>query len=172
MPTPQKEQIVKEMAEKFSRATGIYLGDFTGLDVNSVVELRKSFREAEVDYKVVKNTLALRSLKDAGVQGLDEYLVGVNSYAISYGDPTQPIKILEKFKKDLEDKFHVKAAYFEGTVLGPDQVGALAKLPGRNELLGQLVGMLRSPMTRMVGTLNATMTKLVGVLKSLEEAKK
>lgn len=172
MPTPQKEQIIQEMTDKFSRATGIYIADFTGVDVNSVVELRKSFREADVDYKVVKNTLARRSLKQAGVEGLEEFLVGVNSYAISYNDPTQPIKILEKFKKELEDKFLVKAAYFEGKVIGPDRVGTLAALPSRNELLGQFVGMLRSPMTRVVGTLNATMTKLVGVLKSLEEEKK
>ncbi|HFE64995.1 MAG TPA: 50S ribosomal protein L10, partial [Caldithrix sp.] len=111
MPTPQKEQIVQEMTDKFGKATGVYLVDFTGLDVNSATELRRKFREANVEYRVVKNTLAKRSLHNAGIDGLDEFLKGVNAYAISYDDPTIPVKVLDK-QKEVKDKLKLKAAIF------------------------------------------------------------
>ncbi len=171
MPTPQKEQVVQEMSEKFGRAVSIYLVDFTGMDVNTTNELRKSFRESNVEYRVLKNTLAKLSFHNAGVEGMDEFLKGVNAYAISYDDPTLPAKILEK-NKEFKERLKLKAALFEGKVVGPEAVETLAKLPTRDELLSQLVGMLQSPMTKLAGTLNGAMAKLVNVLKSLEENKK
>jgi len=172
MPTPQKEQIIQEMSDKFSRATSIFLADFTGLDVNTTVNLRKNFRTAQVEYKVVKNTLARRSLEKAGIKGLEEFVVGVNSYIISYDDPTKPIKVVENLKKELEDHFKLKAAYFEGQVVGPDQVEALAKLPSREELYSMLVGMLQSPIAKLMYALQSKFQELIGVLKALEDKKK
>ena len=171
MPTPQKEAIVKDMTEKFSNASSIFLADFTGIDVNTLVDLRKKFYADNVDYKVVKNTLAKRSLAEAGIEGLDDYLKGVNGYMISYDDPTVPIKIVDKLKKELEGKFEVKAAYFDGEVVHTDQVAALAKLPSKQELLSTLVSMLQSPMRDVVGVLSANMRNVVGALKALEEKK-
>lgn len=171
MPTPQKETIVQEMSEKFSRATGIYLADFTGIDVNTVVELRKKFFEADVEYKVVKNTLARRSMEKAGIDGMDPFLNGVNSYAISYDDPTTPIKVIKKLKKELDGKFDVKAAYFDGQVVPRDGVDALAELPSKEELLSQLMAMIQSPIVKLAQTLNASMSNVVGVLNALEEKK-
>ena len=171
MPTPQKEAIVKEMTDKFSSATSIFLADFTGMDVNTVVELRKQFYAAQVEYRIVKNTLAKRSLADAGIEGLDTYLTGVNGYVISYDDPTQPIKVIEKFKKELDGKFNVKAAYFEGKIVESDKVAAISKLPSKQELLGQLVGMLQSPMSKFAATLRGGMSSFVGVLSALEKSK-
>lgn len=171
MPTPQKEQVVQEMSEKFDQAVSIYLVDFTGMDVNTTNKLRKSFRESNVEYRVLKNTLAKLSFHNAGVEGMDEFLKGVNAYAISYDDPTLPAKILEK-NKEFKERLKLKAALFEGKVVGPEAVETLAKLPTRDELLSQLVGMLQSPMTKFAGTLNGAMAKLVNVLKSLEENKK
>ncbi len=175
MPTPQKEQVVQEMTEKFSKAQSIFLADFKGITVNQITRLRKEFKQANVDYKVVKNTLARLSVRNAGIEELEQFLSGVNSYAISYDDPTKPIKVIQKFRKDegLPDELlTVKAAYFEGKIVPPEQVAALAKLPSREELMGTLVGMLNAPMTKLVGTLQASMTKLIGVLKALEESKK
>lgn len=173
MPTPQKEQIVEEMAEKFSRAQSIVLADFTGIDVNTITELRKKFKEAHVEYRVVKNTLARLSVRKANIPDLETYLFGVNSYAISYDDPTKPFKIIDQLRKELlQDKFIIKAALFEGQIVGPEKASELAKLPSREELLAKLMGMLQSPMTRLVGTLQASMVKLVQVLKALEESKK
>ncbi len=166
MPTPQKEAIVQEMSEKFSNAKSIVMADFTGVDVNTINEVRKGFRESNVEYRVVKNTLAKLSLNKAGIDGLDDYLNGVNSYAIGYEDPTQPIKVFEKFKKQLDGKLAIKAAYFEGEIIPSEKVDVLAKLPSLDEVRSQIVGLLTSPMSKLVGTLQAPATNLVGVFKA------
>ncbi|HHE64971.1 MAG TPA: 50S ribosomal protein L10 [Bacteroidetes bacterium] len=171
MPTPQKEQIVKEMTDKFGRANGIYLLDFTGLDVNITNELRRNFREANIEYKVVKNTLAKLSFQNAGIEGLNEYLTGVNGYVISYDDPTLPAKILDK-NKEVKERVKFKAVLFEGKVFGPEMVEKLSKLPSKEELLGQLVGMLQSPLVKLANTLNTAMINLINVLNALENKKK
>lgn len=172
MPTPQKIKIVEEMTDKFSRASSFFMADFTGVDVNTVNELRQEFFDQNVEYRIVKNTLAKLSLDKAGIDGFDGYLKGVNAYAISYDDPTTPIRIIKDFKKKkLKDKLELKAAFFEGQVIEATGVEALANLPTKQELLGQLVGMLASPMTKLARTLQAPMSNTVGVLKSLEEKK-
>lgn len=171
MPTPQKEQIVQEMKDKFSTANSVFLLDFTGLDVNSTNELRKNFREAEVEYRVVKNTLARLSLKEAGIEGLTEYLTGVNGYVMSYDDPAKPAKVIDK-NKEFKDKIKFKAVLFEGKVFGPEEVDELAKLPSRDELIAQFMSMIQSPMVKLAGTLNGALNKFLNVLNALEEQKK
>ncbi len=171
MPTPQKEAIVQEMADKFGRATSFIMTDFTGVDVNMINQIRQKFFESEVEYRVVKNKLAKLSLDQSGIEGLNDYLKGVNAYAISYDDPTLPIKVLENFKKELNGKMPIKAAYFEGTVVESDRMDALAKLPSKPELIGQFASMLNSPMSKLVYALNATMQNVAGVLKALQDKK-
>lgn len=171
MATPQKEKLVQEMSTKFGRATGIYLVDFTGMDVNTTNELRRNFRHSQIEYRVLKNTLAKISFKQAGIEGMEPYLTGVNGYAISYDDPTLPIKLLEK-NKDFKDKLKLKAALFEGKIVAPQQIENLAKLPSKPELIARIVGLLNSPMSKLVNTLNSAMYSLVNVLKAIEEKKR
>jgi len=171
MPTSQKEQVVSEMAEKFAKAQSIFLADFTGIDANTINDLRKEFHEANVEYRVVKNTLAKISFENAGIDGINEFLNGVNSYAISYDDPTLPMKVVDKFKGNLDDKFAIKAAYFEGQLIGPDRIKGLAKLPSREQLLSQLMSVMQAPMTKLVGTFHASITKFLLTLKDLEDKK-
>jgi large subunit ribosomal protein L10 len=171
MPTTRKEKIVEEMTDKFGRASSIFLVDFTGMDVNSSNELRRNFRESNVEYRVLKNTMARLSFQKAGIVGMDDFLKGVNAYAISYDDPTVPAKVLEK-NKEFKEKLILKAALFEGKIVGAEQVQTISKLPSKMELLGQLVSMLNSPMSKLVGTLNASMSNLINALKSLENKKK
>lgn len=171
MPTPQKEKIVSEMTDKFSRAKSIFLADFSGIDVNTINALRKKFHDEKVEYRIVKNTLAEISFKNAGIDGMTTHLNGVNSYAISYDDPTLPMRVVDNFRNNLEEKFIVKAAYFEGEVIGPDKITGIAKLPSREQLLAKLVGVLQAPLGKTVGTLQASVTKFLMVLKSLEAKK-
>ncbi|UCF63133.1 MAG: 50S ribosomal protein L10 [bacterium] len=171
MATAQKEKVVQEMSDKFSRASSIYLVDFTGMDVNMTNQLRRNFQESNIEYRVVKNTLAKISFDKAGIEGMEPFLKGVNAYAISYDDPTLPVKVLEKHK-EYKEKLKLKAALFEGQVVGTDKVENLSKIPSRQELLGQLVGMLNSPMSKLVYALNGVMYNLVNALKALEEKKK
>ncbi|MCB0264936.1 MAG: 50S ribosomal protein L10 [Calditrichaeota bacterium] len=171
MPTPQKETIVQDMADKFGRASSFIMTDFTGVDANTIVEIRKKFFESDIDYRVVKNTLAKISLEKSGIEGLEDYLKGVNAYAISYDDPTLPIKVMEGFKKQLGDKMPIKAAYFEGQVIESSRVTSLSSLPSKQELIGKFAGMIISPMGKLASTLNANMQNVVGVLNALKEKK-
>jgi large subunit ribosomal protein L10 len=171
MPTPQKEKIVSEMADKFSRANSIFLADFSGIDVNTINALRKKFHEENVEYRVVKNTLAKISFQNAGIDGMSDFLNGVNSYAISYDDPTIPMKVVDKFKSNLDGKLQIKAAYFEGEIIGPDRIEGIANLPSREQLLSQLIGILQAPMAKLVGILQANVTNFMLVLKALESKK-
>ncbi len=159
------------MSDKFSRASSIFLVDFTGMDVNTATELRRNFRESQIEYRVLKNTLAKISFEQAGIQGMEQFLSGVNAYAISYDDPTLPARILEK-KKEFKEKLKFKGALFEGQVVLAEQVEKISKLPTRNELLSQLMGMLNSPMVKLASTLNGAMSSLVNALKAVENKKK
>ena len=172
MLTQQKEKIVSEMSDKFAKANSIFLADFTGIDVNTINQLRRKFQEVNVEYRILKNTLAKISFKKAGIGGFEDYLSGVNSYAISYEDPTLPIKVVDGFKKSLNGKFKMKAGYFEGEIIGPEKIEAIASLPSREQLISQVLGTLQAPISKFVGTLQANLTKFIGLLQALEEKNK
>lgn len=170
MPTAEKNAVIEKYTEKFKRAKCVYVAEYEGINVASVTEVRKKFREQNVEYKVLKNRLARIALNNAGISELDEYLTGANTYIIGYDDPVIPAKILEEFNKKVEI-LKLKSVLFEGKVFGAEDAKNIAKLPSREVLLGQLLGMLNSPMTKLAGTLQASMQKMVGVLISLKDKK-
>lgn len=170
MPTAQKNAVIEEYTEKFKEAKCIYVAEYEGIDVATVTDVRTKFREQDVEYKVLKNRLARISLKNAGISELDEHLTGANTYIIGYGDPVAPAKILQEFNKKNEI-LRLKAVLFEGQVLAAEEAKKIANLPSRDVLLGQFVGMLSSPMTKLAGTLQASMQKMVGVLNALKDKK-
>ncbi len=170
MATAKKIAIVEEYTEKFKNAKGIYLTDYTGIDVQTVNGLRKQFREANIEYKVLKNRIAKIALHNAGINDLDPYLNGVTSFVIGYDDPVVPVKIVKDFNKKTK-LLNLKAAYLEGHVFGTEDAVKLADLPSRDELLAQFVGLLQAPMTKLAATLQAPLQKFVGLLESLKEKK-
>jgi large subunit ribosomal protein L10 len=169
MPTPEKEQIINEYTEKFSRASSVLLADFSGIDVDSDTKLRRLFRENNVEYKVLKNTLAKIALNNNKINVLDDHLKGVNGFAICYDDPTAAAKVIEKFEH--KDKLTLRACLLEGSLIGPDKVGNLAKLPSRNDLLSTLLATLKAPMGNLAALLGANMQNVVGVLNALKDKK-
>jgi large subunit ribosomal protein L10 len=170
MPTTEKIDIVEKYTEKFKEAKGVYIAEYEGIDVETVTEIRKKFRDSNVEYKVLKNRLAKISLHNAGIEDLDEFLVGANTYVISYDDPVTPAKIFEECNKK-DEVLKLKAVLFEGKVFPGEEAKSIAKLPSREALIGQFVGLIQSPMTKFAATLNAPMQKLVGVLNSLKDNK-
>jgi large subunit ribosomal protein L10 len=170
MPTAQKSAVIEKYTEKFKEAKTIYIAEFEGIDVATVTEVRKKFRDQNIEYKVLKNRLAKISLNNAGISGLDEYLTGANTFIIGYDDPVIPAKILDDFNKK-DEKLKLKTVLFEGKVLSAEKAKSISKLPSREVLLGQLVGMLNSPMTKLAATLQAPMQKLAGVLNALKNKK-
>ncbi len=170
MATQQKIEIVEAYSERFKEAKGVYLADYKGIDVLTVTEMRKQFRESGVEYKVLKNRLAKRALNNAGISELDDFLNGVTAFIITDDDPVSPAKIIKEFNKK-DEILRVKAVFVEGKVLSVEDAKKLADLPSRDALLSQFVGVLQAPMTKFAATLQASMQKLARTLDAVKESK-
>ena len=174
MPTQKKIELVEEYSQKFKESKSIFLTDFSGINVANTINLRRSFRDAKVEYYVIKNTLAKRSLQKAGIEGLDDLLVGMTAFALSDTDAVAPVKVIKEFNKSQPKEGQplvIKGCLFEGKILNPDQVEALASLPSREVLLAQFVSMLQSPISKLMGTLQASGHKLLAVLEQVKMKK-
>ncbi len=168
MATTEKIEFVGSLSRTMSSANAIYLADFTGVDVESVTQLRRSLREAGIEYRVVKNRLAKLAAADAGLEILNEFLAGPTAMAFSPEDPVAPAKILQKFIDD-GGSLVIQLGLVDGQVLTPEAVLQLAKLPGKEELLGKLLGSVQSPLYGFAGVLNGLLRNLVGVISAIEQ---
>ncbi len=170
MKRSEKAQVVERLSQRVGEAKCLYLADFTGLDVASMTELRARLSGAEVDFVVVKNTLARKALEDGPYADLSDHLVGPNAFAMSNVDVVSPAKILTEFAKERE-KPSIKAGAIEGRVVSIDEIRRIAELPPREELLAQLVGYAKAPMAGLVYTLDALLAKLVRTLEAVRAKK-
>lgn len=171
MKRSEKEQIIAEVTEQFSRAKGMYFADFTGITVDQINELRREFRKSNIDYRVVKNTLARKALENVtGYDKIYPQLVGPTGIAIGYDDPVAPARIMKKFR-DKYQKLNVKVCVLERQVFEGKQLDDIAKLPSRNELIAGILGSIQAPMTGVVGAINAVMRDIVNVLDAIEKKK-
>ena len=127
MPTAEKEAVVTELTDILKRAKGVYLTDFTGLDVPSLTLLRKQLREESVSYLVIKNRLAKLAVKRAGVDGLDDALQGPTGLVCATEDPVVPARLLFKFAERADGKPAIKAGYIDGEVYVDDQLEKLSQ---------------------------------------------
>ena len=159
-----KEQAVAEIKERFEKAQGIVVIDYRGINVEQVTALRKQFREAGVEYVVLKNTLVRRALDDMGITGLDHTLSGPSAYAFGMNDPVSPAKVVYDFiNKNKDDgRLSVKAGLMDGQVLDAKQVKALSELPSKEVLLSRLVGSLQAPVAKLVYFLEALRKQQAG----------
>jgi large subunit ribosomal protein L10 len=140
----EKVKAVEEIATKLRESQTTVVADYRGLTVAQVTELRKQLREAGVEFKVYKNTLARLATAKEGLTELDQHLLGPNAIAFSKDDVIAPAKILVDFAKKNE-KLEIKGGVIEGKVVGPDQIKALAALPSREGLLSMLLSVLQAP---------------------------
>ncbi len=172
MPTPQKSQIIAETSVRFGESKGVYFTKYTGMNVSQATDLRKRFRENDVEYVVTENTLTRIAAKEAGFDGkFDEILTGQIAIAFSKSDPTAPARIIKSFVKDNDECLDVVGVFFEGEVFDPSKYVELANLPSREELLAKFVGCLNQPMSLLSSTLGGAMGNLVGTLSSLKNIK-
>jgi large subunit ribosomal protein L10 len=164
----EKEEVISRLREKMAKAKAAILAEPKGLDVATVTELRKKFRDAQIDYKIVKNTLAQRAAKGTPVEPLVEKFVGPTALIMSYGDVVAPAKIVSDFAKDREN-FTIRTAVIEGRVVDAKGIQALAKMPGLNELRGQIVGMIAQPAQKLARMIATPGQKLAQVVKARQE---
>lgn len=161
----EKDQLVQDIRERFSRMTSAVFLDFAGMTVEEVNRLRGAFREKGVDYRVVKNTLVRKAISDEPyAAGLRDTLRGVTGIAWSYEEPSAAARAVRDFARD-NDKLKVKAGLLDGQVLDGKAVeNQLALLPSKDEARSMLLATLMAPAQRFVMLLNAPARELVGVL--------
>jgi large subunit ribosomal protein L10 len=160
----QKKQVVSDIAAKLRDSKATIVVDYRGLNVAEVTELRKQLREAGVEFKVYKNTLARRATAEAELTALDEQLVGPTAIAFSAEDVIAPAKVLNEFAKK-HDALEIKAGVIEGQVASVAEVKALAELPSREGLLSMLANVLQAPVRQF-----ALVTKAVAEQKEEQGA--
>lgn len=153
-----KQAKVQEIKEKMEKAEAVVLADYQGLTVEEDTQLRKNFREAGVEYKIYKNTLVALAAKELGIEGLEQYLKGPVSIAMSYDDATAPARILNDFAKD-HKKLELKAGLVQGTVYDETKIKEVASIPPKEVLIAKLLGSLKAPMSNFVYLLNAIKEK-------------
>ncbi len=169
MKREEKVRVIEELTEKLRGGSAV-LVDYQGMEVARSTQLRARSRELGVEFVVAKNTLARRAADAAGVDGLSEYLVGPTALAFSE-DPVASAKLMAEFA-DQVDSFALKGGVLEGErVLNEADVVALSKLPGRDQLLAQLLGAIQAPIAGLVTVLNAPLRNLAIVLNQVADQK-
>jgi len=166
----KKKEITDELREKFSRSEIVILTDYKGLNVAAVTELRRKLREAEVDFKVVKNTLLRRAAEGTTAEPLTGSFTGPSAVAMSYKDPVAPAKVLTEFAKS-NDKLEIRAAAMSGQLLSVEDIKALSSLPSREALLGQVLSVMNAVPTSFVRVLSGIPQKFLYLLQAVREQK-
>ncbi len=170
MKLEQKQQIADDLRDRFSKSAIIVVTDYKGLDVAAMNDLRRKLRAEEVEYQVVKNSLLIRAAEDNDVALIKDHFKGPSAIALSYDDPVAPAKVLAQFAKD-NDKLEIKVGVMNGQVLEADAIKALAKLPSREVLLGQLLSALNAIPTSFVRAIAEVPRSFVNVVAAIRDQK-
>lgn len=165
-----KEALVDEIVQTLESRPVVYLTNYSGLSVSQASDLRNRFRENGVDYRVYKNTLIRLAMERIG--GFDELMDQLHGpTAVAFAEePSAPAKVIKKFVSDRSvERPELKAAYVDGAFYAADALDALASLKSKDELLGDILGLLMSPMSNIVGGIQAPGSTLAGAIKAIAE---
>jgi len=166
---PEKVASVAELKERIQGSQIAIITSYQGINVEAVNGLRKKLREAGVEYKVYKNTLATIALQELGLEAAAKSINGPTAWAFC-ADPVTPAKILKEVS--VTSKFIVmNGGVLSGKVVTGEQLIALASLPSREALIAQVVGTIAMPLRNLVGALNALPRNLVNVLDQIQKQK-
>ncbi|MBQ6797707.1 MAG: 50S ribosomal protein L10 [Oscillospiraceae bacterium] len=144
-----KKAIVEELTSKIEGATSVVFVNYSGITVAQDTELRKMFREANVEYSVVKNTLTRLAANKAGYSEFDALLNGTTSMASTTEDPIAPARIICEFAKKNKDVMQIKGGFVEGKVLSVDELKSFGELPSKNALVAQVLGTFLAPISSL-----------------------
>ena len=168
MASPDKVAAVAELKDRFSNSAGAVLTEYRGLTVKALKDLRRSLGE-DATYAVSKNTLTTIAARQAGIDGLDEHLVGPTAIAFIDGDPVTVAKGLRDFGRT-NPLLIIKGGILDGKFLGPDEVRQLADLESREVLLAKVAGGLQGVLQQAVSLVAAPLSQVARVLGALEAA--
>ncbi len=165
MANPRNQASVAQLRELLADASTFFLVDYQGLSAGDLHALRAKVRAAGGRLLVAKNTLVNVVLKEHGVEGFEATLQGPTAIVLVGEDPVAPAKALTDFAKDHpKDLPAAKGGRLQGSIVGPETLAKIAKLPPREQLLSELIGVLQAPLTQLVGVLSAPQRDLVTVI--------
>lgn len=165
-----KAETVEFVHEKFKTAKMAIVTEYRGLSVAQMTRLRRAMGDASGEYRVIKNTLVRRALKDTAYGPLDRLLDGPNGWVFAYDDPVLLTKALVKFADD-NDKLAIKGGVFEGQFMEPAKVKVLAQMPSKPELQAKLLALIQAPASQLVRLVQEPGARVVRLLETLRKAK-
>ena len=166
----EKVSKVGALNDTFSKAKFTVVADYKGLKVTELEKLRRELKKSDASFQVAKNTLLRLAVKDTEYEMLSEHFTGTTAIAVSFEEPVASAKALTAFAKEYE-LFSIRSAALDGRVLSADDIIALSKLPGKEELQAKLLGTMAAVPTGLVRVLNGVPAKLVYVLQAIKEQK-
>ena len=150
----EKQIVIDEIKDKLDKSCSAVVIDYLGTTVEEANAMRKKLREAEVDYKVYKNTMVIRAIEGTDFEPLKDVLVGPSAMAFSYDDSTAPARVLNGVMKEYK-KMEFKAGFIDGAFYDASGLQEIANVPSREELLAKFLGSIQSPVSKFVRTLQA-----------------
>ena len=165
----EKSEIISEARKLIDGSSALYLTNYSGIPVSEITALRNELRKEGVNYKVIKNTLFERALKESDkYPKLSDYLTGMTGYAFASNNPVAPAKIIKKYF-DTSKKFELKACYIENQFYEGSRLSELAALPSKEEIIASILGSLNSPASGIVGAINAVFRDLANVVDQISK---
>jgi large subunit ribosomal protein L10 len=169
-PRPEKVAVVDEVRERLASSSAVLLTEYRGLKVSEIAELRRNLRSAGGDYKVYKNTLVRFAVRELGIDGVEELLVGPTALAFVEGDAAAVAKALRDYGRT-NPALVLKGGVLGSKALSADEAKALADLPSREVLLARLAGGLAAPLQQLAGLLQALPRNMAYGLQALVDQK-
>jgi large subunit ribosomal protein L10 len=165
----EKLEIISEIKELLESSSAVYLTNYSGINVEDISDLRNQFRKEGVRYKVFKNSLVKRALKETGkFDKIADHLTGMTGFAFTSASPLAPAKIIKKYF-GVKEKLSLKACYVEGEYFDGSQLKTLATLPTKHELIASIMSSLNAPVSGIAGAINAVMRDLVSVVEQISK---
>jgi large subunit ribosomal protein L10 len=165
MPTEKKIEKVNKIQDSLSRCTVAIATNYIGLNANDMTEFRQRLREQNIEYRVVKNTLATIAADRVGRENFKRLLQGPAGIAFGYGDPTLPAKVLVEYIRSTKSVMRITGGLVGNRFLNAEEVNTLATLPSKEVLLARLTGQMRLPINQLVFVLSANLRGLLAVLQ-------
>lgn len=165
----QKKAIVEEITETLTTSNAVYITNYSGMSVKEINNLRGEFFKGDIKFKVYKNTLIKRAMEEVG--GYDDlypHLAEQNGFAFVEEELAAPAKVIKKFSEETE-KPKFKAAIIDGDYYGEDELGTLAAMKSKSEVIGDIVGLLLAPVSNVVSALQAPGRNIAGAVKTIAE---
>jgi large subunit ribosomal protein L10 len=165
MPTPRKAGMLADLEDTLTRSKVVISTDYRGLNVKELQALRRKLREANIEYKVVKNTITALAAKNAGRENFEQVLLGPTALVVGYDDDVgTPAKVLTEYIRSTRLNLPIHGGYLDGQVLKPAEVQDLASLPSRDQLLADLMAKFNSPIATLQGLLQATLRDFASLI--------